>query len=54
MLPSGGLIIIKDNDIFYKPAIKADTVEQITKTGEPGKWQNFLTEFIINLNNQYQ
>ena len=36
MLPTGGLIVIKDNDIFYKPAIKVDTVEQITKTGDPG------------------
>ena len=41
MLPTGGLIVIKDNDIFYKPAIKVDTVEQITKTGDPGilKWK---------------
>ena len=42
MLPNGGLIIIKDNDIFFKPAIKADTVEQITKTGDPGKPRKFM------------
>ena len=36
LVPGGGLLIVKDNDIFYKPSELSDKVTRVTNTGVPG------------------
>ena len=36
LVPGGGLLIVKDNDIFYKPSEQSDKVTRVTNTGVPG------------------
>ena len=46
MLPGGGLIMVKDNDIYYKSTIKTSAVERLTKSGVSGTVYNGVTDWL--------
>jgi len=46
VLPNGGLIIVKDNNIFYKSSIKSDDVKKLTEDGEHGNIYNGLCDWL--------
>ena len=45
-IPGGGLVFIKDNDIFYKSLVRSLEVEQLTLTGEPGTIYNGVSDWL--------
>ena len=45
-IPGGGLVFVKDNDIFYKSLVKSLEVEQVTVTGEPGTIYNGVADWL--------
>ena len=46
LLPGGGLIMVKDNDIYYKATIKTSAVERLTRSGVPGTVYNGVTDWL--------
>ena len=46
MLPDGGLIMVKDNDIYYKSTIKTSAVERLTTSGVSGAVYNGVTDWL--------
>ena len=45
-VPGGGLVFVKDNDIFYKSLVKSLEVERVTKTGVPGTIYNGVADWL--------
>ena len=45
-VPGGGLVFVKDNDIFYKSLVKSLEVEQVTQTGVPGTIYNGVADWL--------
>ena len=46
MLPGGSLIMVKDNDIYYKATIKTSAVERLTRSGAAGTVYNGVTDWL--------
>ena len=45
-LPGGGLVFVKENDIYYKPDLKSSLVTALTSTGERGNIYNGVADWL--------
>jgi hypothetical protein len=44
--PSGGVVLVRDNDLFYSPPPGTGPVLQLTRTGVPGVVFNGVTDWL--------
>ena len=45
-IPGGGLVFVKDNDIFYKSGVKSSLVTALTTTGQRGNIYNGVADWL--------
>ena len=45
-IPGGGIVFVKDNDIFYKSGVKSSLVTALTRTGERGTIYNGVADWL--------
>ncbi len=44
--PSGGVVLVRDNDLYYSPPPGTGPVLQLTRTGVPGVVFNGVTDWL--------
>ena len=45
-IPGGGIVFVKDNDIYYKSGVKSSLVTALTTTGQPGNIYNGVADWL--------
>ena len=53
-VPGGGIVFVKQNNIFYKPNMTGGAVYQVTISGIPGTVYNGVADWLYEGYNKYQ
>ena len=52
-VPGGGIVFVKQNNIFYKPNMTSGGVYQVTISGIPGTVYNGVADWLYEGGNKY-
>ena len=53
-VPGGGIVFVKENNIFYKPNMTSGGVYQVTVSGIPGTVYNGVADWLYEGCQEYQ